>query len=291
LELESRICKRSDPTITTKNAEGILILQVLKRKQKDATTEFWMKSDNKTIEADEILSFRGVSVAVPPPYEFGLEDVNLVLKRGELALISVERGHGLSPLADTAQGLIVPDQGGVYFLGKNWIDLSPAAAAASRQMIGRVFRGGGWISNLNIDENITLGQRHHSHKPIDEIYQEAEKLGIFFGLKSLPGSRPAHVRRSLLRRSGWVRAFLGDPELILLEEPLKDAYTDVLHYLMKGIAEALARGAAILWITSDMRILDQSGLAPFKIYRMTGPRLEPLELTYDKFQAPNSKAQ
>ena len=240
--------------------------------------EWLMKSGNKTIEADEILSFRGVSVAVPPPYEFGLEDVNLVLKTGELALISVERGHGLSPLADTAQGLIDPDRGKVCFLGKNWSDLSPAAEADTRQRIGRVFRGGGWISNLNIDENITLGQRHHTHLPVDEIYREAEKLGVFFGLKSLPVSRPAHVRRSLLRRSGWVRAFLGDPKLILLEEPLKDAYTDALHYLMKGIAGALSRGAAILWITSDLRILDQPGLAPFKTYRMKGPKLVPLKI-------------
>ncbi len=238
-----------------------------------------MKSGKKIIQVDEILSFRGVSVAVPPPYEFGLEDVNLVLKRGELALISVDRGHGLSPLADTAQGLIVPDQGGVNFLEKNWSDLSPAAAAAARQRIGRVFRGGGWISNLNIDENITLSRRHHTHLPVEEIYREAEKLGIFFGLKSLPVARPAHVKKSLLRRAGWVRAFLGDPELILLEEPLKDAYTDVLHYLMKGIAGALSRGAAILWITSDQRILDQPGLAPFKIYRMRGPKLAPLAIS------------
>ena len=237
-----------------------------------------MKSDKGNIQKDEILSFRGVSMAVPPPYEFGLEDIDLVLKRGELAIVSVDRGHGFTPLADAAQGLLVPDQGGVYFLGKNWSDLRPAAAASARHRIGRVFRGGGWISNLNIDENITLGQRHHTHLPVDEIYREAEKLGVFFGLKSLPVSRPAHVRRSLLRRSGWVRAFLGDPKLILLEDPLKDAYTDVLHYLMRGIAGALARGAAILWITSDMRLLDQTRLTPFKTYQMKGPKLVPLKI-------------
>jgi len=238
-----------------------------------------MKSEKENIPEDEILSFRGVSIAVPPPYEFGLEDIDLVLKRGELAIVSVDRGHGFTPLADAAQGLLVPDQGGVYFLGKNWSDLRPAAAADARHKIGRVFVEGGWVSNLNIDENITLGQRHHTNLPIDEIYREAEKLGVFFGLKSLPSRRPAMVRRSILRRAGWVRAFSGDPELILLEEPLKDAYTELLHYLIKGLASALTRGAAVLWITSDMRFLDQTRLAPFKTYRMKGPKLSPLELT------------
>jgi len=218
-------------------------------------------------------------MAVPPPYEFGLEDINLVLKPGELAIISVDKGHGITPLADAAQGLLVPDRGGVYFLGKNWRDLRPAAAAAARHKIGRVFDEGGWVSNLNIDENITLGQRHHTNLPIEEIQSESEKMGIFFGLKTIPSIRPSMVRRSVLCRAGWVRAFLGDPELILLEEPLKDAYTELLHYLMKGIAAALTRGAAIMWITSDIRILNQTGLAPFKIYRMKGPKLAPLELT------------
>jgi len=238
-----------------------------------------MKSDMENIPADEILSFRGVSMAVPPPYEFGLEDIDLVLNRGELAIISVDRGHGFTPLADAAQGLLVPDQGGVYFLGKNWRELRPAAAASARHRIGRVFHGGGWVSNLNIDENITLGQRHHTNLPTEEIQSEAEKMGIFFGLKTIPSLRPAMVRRSVLRRAGWVRAFLGDPELILLEEPLKDAYTELLHYLMKGIASALTRGAAIMWITSDLRILNQTGLEPFKIYQMKGPRLAPLKIT------------
>jgi len=238
-----------------------------------------MKSDKGNIPKDEVLSFRGVSMAVPPPYEFGLEDIDLVLNRGELAIVSVDRGHGFTPLADAAQGLLVPDQGGVYFLGKNWSDLRPAAAASARHRIGRVFHGGGWVSNLNIDENITLGRRHHTNLPIEEIYREAENMGIFFGLKTLPSLRPAMVRRSILRRAGWVRAFLGDPELILLEEPLKDAYTELLHYLMKGLASALTRGAAVLWITSDMRLLNQTGLAPFKIYRLKGPKLAPLAQT------------
>jgi len=233
-----------------------------------------MKSDQEILSEGDILSFREVSVAVPPPYEFGLEDVNLVLKGGELALVTLERGYGHSPLADIAQGLIVPDRGGVYFMGKNWKEMRPGAAAAARHRIGRVFQGGGWISNLNVDENITLSQRHHTNLPSEEIYREAEKLGVFFGLKNLPHSRPAHVGRSLLRRSGWVRAFLGNPELILLEDPLKDAYTEVLHYLMKGIAGSLSRGCAVLWITSDFRILDQSQLAPFKTYQMKGARLE-----------------
>lgn len=223
---------------------------------------------------NEILSFQGVSVIAPPPYETGLEDVSLLLKSGELALIGVGRGQGISPLADVAQGLILSDRGQVSFLGNNWHRLHPAVAAEARGRIGRVFKTGGWISNLNLDENITLPQRHHTHRPVDEIYAEAQKMGEFFGLRTLPNVRPAHLKRSLLRRAEWARAFLGEPALIILEEPLKDAYSEVLHYLIKGIAGALSRGAAVLWITADMPLLDRNLLAPIQTYQLKGPRLE-----------------
>ena len=68
--------------------------------------------------------------------------------------------------------------------------------------------------------------------------------------------------------------FLGDPTLIILEEPLKDAYSEMLHFLMEGIAGALLKGAAVLWISGDFPDLSNTRLSPLKRYRLTGPRLE-----------------
>ncbi|MFH1039206.1 MAG: ATP-binding cassette domain-containing protein [PVC group bacterium] len=225
-------------------------------------------------EGTEILSFRDASVIAPPPYEYGLENVSLLLKAGELALVSVERGHGLSPLADAAQGLVEAAGGEILFLGENWLALRPRDAARARGKIGRVFMTGGWISNLNVDENITLPLRHHSGLSADEIAAAARKTGEFFGLKELPNIRPALLQKAILRRAEWTRAFLGEPALIILEEPLRDAYIDVLHYLIKGIAGALVRGAAVLWISGDFPDLSAVRLSPLKRYRLKGPRLE-----------------
>lgn len=236
-----------------------------------------MKANREIIPAEEILSFQEVSVSVPPPYEFGLEDINLVLRAGEMTIINKDRGHGLCPLFDVAQGLILPDQGNVYFMGKNWKNISSKEAAALRHGIGRVFSRGGWISNLNVDENITLGQRYHTDQSREEIYQKAEKLGKLFGLKSLPDTRPAHTKESLLLRAGLVRAFLGDPRLILLEEPLQKAYNEILHNLMQVIGEVLINGAAVLWLTADMTFLENTQLDLFKTFRMKGPRMEEIQ--------------
>lgn len=220
-----------------------------------------------------ILECKRATVVVPEPYEFGLEEADLDLAAGELAFIALERGAGPTPVPDIAQGLIPAVSGEVLFQGKNWSGLTPAAAAAARGRIGRVYRRGGWISNLNVDENITLPMRHHTGLDPAEIRERAERLGKKFGLAELPTERPALCPRSTLRRAEWTRAFLGEPALIILEEPLRDAYSEMLHSLMEGIGEALLRGAAVLWISGDLPDLSRSRLAPLKKYRLKGPCL------------------
>ncbi len=226
------------------------------------------------MRSEAILEFRQATVVVPEPYEFGLEAADLKLAGGELVLVAVERGQGPTPLAEIAQGLIEPVSGDVLFRGKSWRELPPADASAARGRIGRVFRRGGWVSNLNVDENITLPLRHHSNLDPGEIRERAAELGKKFGLAELPSERPALCPRSILSRAEWTRAFLGEPELIILEEPLRDAYSELLHCLMTGIAEALLRGAAVLWISGDFPDLSGARLAPLKRYRLQGPRLE-----------------
>lgn len=214
-------------------------------------------------------------MVAPEPYESGLEEADLRLEGGELALVALERGQGETPLAEVAQGLILPDSGEVRFQGENWSERSPVSSSAARGRIGRVFRRGGWISNLNVDENITLPLRHHTALPPEEIRRMAEETGKKFGLAGLPDARPALCQRAILRRAEWTRAFVGEPALIILEEPLRDAYSEMVHLLMGGIAQALLRGAAVLWISGGFPDLSGARLSPLKRYRLKGPRLEP----------------
>jgi phospholipid/cholesterol/gamma-HCH transport system ATP-binding protein len=186
----------------------------------------------------------------------------------------VEPEQWPTPLPEIAQGLIDPVSGEVLFQGKNWRDRSPAEAAAGRGRIGRVFRQDSWVSNLNVDENIILPMCHHSGLDLKEIRERAEKLGKKFGLSRLPTARPAFCPRSIRKRAEWTRAFLGEPDLIILEEPLRKTYSEMYDSLMAGVAEALSGGAAVLWISETFPDFAQFGPAALKRYRISGSRLE-----------------
>lgn len=221
-------------------------------------------------EAQAILEFRNVTIVAAPLEHAGVSQVNAQLLPGTLTIVSLEPGNELLPLADLAEGLLSPSEGCVLFQGEAWEAMSPEQALTRRAQIGRVFPGQGWISNLNVNENVTLAQRHHTARPVAEILAEAEALARGFALRELPRLRPALVPLQDLRRSEWIRAFLGQPRLILLERPLQGVPLEHLPRLVTAVRDACGRKAAVLWLSANDQIERQPQLPPTTRYAMCG---------------------
>ena len=220
-----------------------------------------------------ILRFEQVSLAAQLPYAEELTEITLELCAGELGLVLVPPHSDGLPLADLAEGLVTPDSGSVKFEDVDWEDMEPDQAAAARGRIGRVFEKRGWISNLDVDENITLAQRHHTARPLAEIEAEALALAKQFGFDDLPRLRPALLRGGELRRAAWIRALLGAPTLILLEHPLREIPSGKAAQLLDALKTARARGAAALWIAESFQGLENHREHFSKVWKLEGARL------------------
>jgi len=226
---------------------------------------------------EPILSFEQVTVEMTPPYEMGVRQVDLALAAGELVVVFVGEGFNMPPLADAAEGLCLPDTGTVAFMGKDWRRMGAHEAAEAGGRSGRVFVGRGWVSKLDMEENVTLPQRHHTRRPEAEILAEADALARQFGLPEVPRARPALLKRADLRRAEWVRAFLGEPALIVLEHPMRDVYVECLGSLVAAQRAARDRGAAVLWISkpTGREVYRQSG--PDRVYELKNETLAAVE--------------
>lgn len=224
-----------------------------------------------------ILEFDQVAIASNPLYESAICDISFALAPGELLLVRLDSEHLLLPLADAAVGLVTPLSGQIRFLGLDWQTLSAEETARRRGSIGRIFPDGGWVSNLDIDENITLPQRHHSRRPEEEIMDEAALLARQFGLPGLPLGHVSQLRRQDLQKSACVRALLGHPRLVIAEDPTRDVYADIIAPLVNRLLEARRRGVAVLWTTSDRRVWNDPGLKPTALCQMAGSQMHPVE--------------
>lgn len=221
-----------------------------------------------------ILNFNGVTVSSGLQYETGLSNVCFELNAGDLLLVRMERENERLPLADASQGLLPMDQGKVTFLGNDWMNLSTDEAAAQRGKIGRLFDDEGWISDLNVDENILLGQLHNTTRSESEIMDEALKFARVFGLPGLPRGRPAKLRRWDLRKAACIRAFLGNPALIILEQPVRGVYADFIAPLLNAVLAARRRAAAVLWTITDQQIWKYASPHATTRARMRGAELQ-----------------
>lgn len=227
--------------------------------------------------APAILKFSEVTIESSPRYETGLWSSSFELKQGELLLVRIERENERLPLADATEGLVPPAQGSVMFLGEDWQGMSADHAAAQRGKIGRLFEDDGWMSDLDVDQNITLAQRHHTPRSEADILEEALKLARVFGLPGLPRGRPGTMRRWDLRKAACIRAFLGQPAFIILEQPVRGVYADLMAPLVNAVQSARKRGAAVLWTVTDPKIWNHSGIRATTRARMLGSQLQAVE--------------
>ena len=220
------------------------------------------------------LSLRGVSTEPDPFYDVPLWGIDFSLQPGELLLVRLERGHLRTPLADLALGLIPPRQGEVCYNGEDWQRLSATRAARRRGRCGRFFAEHGWYTALPLHANICLAQLHHSQRPVADIETEAAALAQFFGLPGLPLGTPEATRAGDLDRAALVRAFLGNPDLIILERPTRFLYPEIMPPLLNALRSARSRGAAVIFTTCDAEIWDEPALNPSQRGTMFGSRMQ-----------------
>ena len=192
---------------------------------------------------------------------------------GDLALINLERPRFGSILADACCGLHQTAAGSIYFLGKNWSMLPSDTANALRGRIGRVFTFGNWINRLTFLENILLPQLHHTRRTIAELRDEAAQLAQHFGLPGLPAGYPDDAIRADHQRAACIRAFLGQPSLIILEEPTFGAYPEIIPPLINAIRNAREEGAAVIWLTLENPVWNDSLLPATYRFRLTAQKL------------------
>ncbi len=221
-------------------------------------------------ELTAILEFKDVTIRAGSLQTTGIKAATFSLNRGELAWVVVEDGHENIPLAPLAQGLLSPDTGKVFFNGECWNEVGPARQTLSRGRIRRVFEHYGWVTNLDMMENLCLAECHNTQRPIEEIKHEVRGLARRFGMDEVPEARPTRVHPMILRKLEWVRAFVGNPDLIILERPLFRAPKADSVRLIEAVNEAVRRGVAVVWISEDPFIGAALGVGRVKVFRMVG---------------------
>ncbi|WP_089722093.1 hypothetical protein [Candidatus Entotheonella palauensis] len=200
---------------------------------------------------------------------------DITLRPSELTMIHVERLQRAASFADACSGLTPLVAGRVTFLNQEWTKLPNEMANALRGQIGRVFSltNGGWLQHLSLLDNVVLRPAHHTDHRFAELRDEAVHLAKMFDLPGFPAGAPRDMIPVDLQRAACIRAFVGDPALILLEEPTAGGYPDMLVPLIHVIRRARRWGSAVIWLTAEQAIWSDASIPVTARYRLAGQQL------------------
>jgi phospholipid/cholesterol/gamma-HCH transport system ATP-binding protein len=219
------------------------------------------------------LEFDNVSFGANDVYDSSVSEITFVLGPGDLGVVLLEKERVYLPLGDLAAGIVEPDEGRVKMRGSDWLAMTSEVAAENRGRIGRVFEDNPWIDDIEVGQSIMLGQLRHTQRRVAEIKHEAAELSRIFGLPGLPLGLPSTHRGKDLARAACVRAFMGKPDLLILERPTAGVHPEPLPSLPNMLSAARKRGAAVLWLTDSAKVWDNPGIPTRLRGRMQGARM------------------
>jgi phospholipid/cholesterol/gamma-HCH transport system ATP-binding protein len=202
--------------------------------------------------------------------------LNLELHEGDFAMIEAPGPRRGATLADMCSGLASLAGGTVRFLGRNWRSVPDEHADALRGRIGRLFHRPIGADTPDVAARILLARRHHTRIPEAALRAEATAWALRFGLPGLPSGPARLLAEPDLLRAACVRAFLGQPRLVILELAAAAQQPDLLPALLGASAEARGQGAAVMWLAVVGSLPQGSTIRPTHRLRLSDAGLSQL---------------
>ncbi|WP_019516219.1 ABC transporter ATP-binding protein [Sphingomonas sp. Mn802worker] len=178
-----------------------------------------------------------------------LADINLEVAAGEFVAIMGPSGCGKSTLLNTLGTVDRPTGGRYLFDGRDLAAEDEKTLAQFRaRTLGFVFQSFNLIDELTIAENVELGLVYRKDAAGDRrarVEAAMDRVGISHRARHYPHQLSGGQQR----RAAIARAIVGDPKLILADEPTGNLDTENGAQVM-GILQSLnAAGATIVMVT------------------------------------------
>ncbi len=146
-------------------------------------------------------------------------DVALDVADGEVLAVLGPNGAGKSTLLRVLAGLLAPDGGQVVVDGDQTWDSADRHVPAHRRALGMVFQDHLLFPHLSVTENVAFGLRTRGVRRPAARAAAGQWLDRV-GLAGLGDRRPGELSGGQAQRAALARALVGDPRVLLLDEPL-----------------------------------------------------------------------
>ncbi len=178
-----------------------------------------------------------------------LKVASLEIEKGETLAVVGPNGAGKSTLLLALAHLIKPVDGGITFHDKpleDWDDIE------YRRKIAFVFQDP-LLMDMSVQDNIALGLKFRGVKKEDAL-ERVIQWSKAMGVDSLLKRRAGQLSGGEAQRVSLARAFVLDPELLLMDEPFSAVDPQTRAQLLKDLSKVLAEDhRTTIFVTHNLK--------------------------------------
>jgi putative ABC transport system ATP-binding protein len=188
-----------------------------------------------------------------------LDGIDLDIADGEFVAIMGPSGCGKSTLLNVIGMLDSPTSGSYVFNGMEVAGLPEGKLAEVRKHnIGFIFQSFNLVDELTVRENVELALLYHN-VPAAERRRRCDEVMDKVGIGHRAKHRPSQLSGGQQQRVAVARALVGNPKLILADEPTGNLDTQHGDEVMKMLQALNREGSTIVMVTHSPGHADYAG--------------------------------
>ncbi len=164
-----------------------------------------------------------------------LQNLTLDVVEGAITCIVGLSGAGKSTILRLLNGLRKPTHGRVLVKGQDLTQLTERELVNLRRTIGFSFQFAALFDSLNVYDNVALPLRENMHLAEAEIRPRVTEALETVGLAGTEEKYPAELSGGMVKRVGFARAIITNPEIVLYDEPTTGSDPIITHLLTDTI--------------------------------------------------------
>lgn len=175
--------------------------------------------------------------------------IQLEVNQGEMLTLLGPSGCGKTTTLRCIAGLEKPEEGDIIIDGKSM--LSQGFVHSSKRGLGMVFQNYAVWPHMKVYKNIVYGLKLQ-RIPRQSIRERAEQVLELVGLTGLEERYPAQLSGGQQQRVALARALVGNPKVLLLDEPLSNLdakLREKMRFEIKGLVRRM--GITSVYVTHD----------------------------------------
>ncbi|MEP7311746.1 MAG: ABC transporter ATP-binding protein [Pseudomonadota bacterium] len=181
-----------------------------------------------------------------------LAGVSMVVQEGEFVAIMGPSGCGKSTLLNILGLLDSPDGGSYQFHGEEVAAYSEKQLTQLRRTgVGFIFQSFNLVDDLNVAENVEVSLLYRGVSGSERrrrVSAALERVGLAHRTKHLPNQLSGGQQQ----RVAIARALVGEPKLILADEPTGNLDTENGAAVMQMLTDINAGGTTVIMVTHSL---------------------------------------